>query len=253
LTITSFTISPLRVHSGDPVTLTWTTIGAESASLNRLDYKGRFADVGTPVSTTGSLIYNVPGGDRTYTFVLFANVGGSSISASVKADVICTTTWFFANPPTGCPTGQRSTQMIAERFERGLMIWARSLWSPDSNAIYILYDDTQSPRWDAKPDAWSAGTPESDPGIVPPTGLYQPVRGFGLVWRDTSAAAGTRVRDRLGWATGSEFELANAAYQCDGAAYSTCYISGPNNQIYVLRPERSNWSVWTGPTPTPTP
>ncbi|HEY4721375.1 MAG TPA: hypothetical protein VII92_05985, partial [Anaerolineae bacterium] len=151
------------------------------------------------------------------------------------------------------PLEPRTTQMIAERFERGLMIWAKSLWSPDSNAIYILYNDTQSPRWDAKPDAWSAGTPESDPGLVPPTGLYQPVRGFGLVWRDTSAAEGTRVRDRLGWAIEPEFALANAAYQCDGAVYSTCYISGPNNQIYVLRPERSDWSIWKGPTPTPTP
>ena len=40
---------------------------------------------------------------------------------------------------------------------------------------------------------------ESDPSIVPPWGYYQPLRGFGKVWRENPS-----VRGSLSWATEQE-------------------------------------------------
>jgi hypothetical protein len=87
--------------------------------------------------------------------------------------------------------------------------------------------------------------PEDDPSLVPPEGLYQPVRGFGVAWRDEQATPGFRVRDRLGWAIDQEFGVSGAAFQCDSAPkYVTCYLSGPGGAVYVLKPERSGWFIW---------
>ena len=48
---------------------------------------------------------------------------------------------------------------------------------------------------------------ESDPTITPPSGYYQPRRGFGKIWREQAGA-----RDKLGWATANERGL-GAAWQ----------------------------------------
>jgi hypothetical protein len=78
--------------------------------------------------------------------------------------------------------------------------------------------------------------------------MFQPVRGFGLVWRDEQALEGTRVRDRLGWAVNEEYQMGQGAVQCNSAPkYVTCYLSGPGGVVYQLKPEGSGWSVWAGP------
>jgi hypothetical protein len=132
--------------------------------------------------------------------------------------------------------------MAAEHFEHGVMLWVSS-----QNAIFILYEDNLSPRWAEVTDQWAAGQPESDPSLVPPAGLYQPVRGFGLAWRFNDAVLGQSVRNRLGWATDQEGAL-TGGYQCDTTPkYSNCYLSGPGGMTYWLKPEFSGWEVWTGP------
>ena len=91
--------------------------------------------------------------------------------------------------------------------------------------------------------------PEEDPDIIPPEGYYEPVRGFGKVWREERG-----VREHLGWATGKAFVVGEGAYQYRLAGkYSHPYITGPDGAVYVLPPEDSEWYIWTGPTPTPTP
>jgi hypothetical protein len=49
-------------------------MGAESVSFARFDDRGHFVDFGTAVSTTGSLMYDVPTGERVYIFQLFAKL-----------------------------------------------------------------------------------------------------------------------------------------------------------------------------------
>ena len=99
------------------------------------------------------------------------------------------------------------------------MIWLEDLpgeSTPDGAAkgqtIYVLYyaDSLQNNgEVGIFADTYADGDPESDPSIVPPAGLLQPIRGFGKVWRENQA-----VRDRLGWAVAPE-QGYDAAYQVD--------------------------------------
>jgi hypothetical protein len=71
------------------------------------------------------------------------------------------------------------------------------LWRQDVNLIYGLGPDR---LWFFTGDTWRDGLdPSDDPAIIPPNGLYQPVRGFGKVWRERPG-----VREALGWATAEE-------------------------------------------------
>lgn len=77
------------------------------------------------------------------------------------------------------------------------MIWLQEVRTESSvyqKIILVFYDDG---RFEKHADTFVEGEPESDPTIVPPAGLYQPIRGFGKLWWTNAS-----VRDRLGWATG---------------------------------------------------
>ncbi len=167
--------------------------------------------------------------------------GAVTDGASVQAELICETAWFFPNPPRECPQPAASGPMAAQRFEHGLMIWGKAAWG-GRDTVFILYD-SGSPAWDIQTDSWTASLPESDPAITPPAGRYQPVRGFGKVWREGYVSPIQVVRDRLGWAIEPEYSLGVGSVQCDTASYVTCYLTGPNHQIHVFQPERSAWSV----------
>jgi hypothetical protein len=92
----------------------------------------------------------------------------------------------------GCPRGEATTTGAAwQPFERGAM-----LWRADVTLIYILERDN---RWRFVADRWRDGDTTFDPNLAAPAGLHQPVRGFGLVWREQSG-----VSELLGWATVEE-------------------------------------------------
>ncbi len=78
------------------------------------------------------------------------------------------------------------------------------LWRGDLQQIYVL---RQGGTWAVYDDLWRDGDMQWDATIVAPGGFMQPVRGFGLVWRQQAG-----VRDELGWATGSEATF-SAAFQ----------------------------------------
>lgn len=94
--------------------------------------------------------------------------------------------------PLGCPrTEAISVAAARQTFENGLLLWRK-----DANFIYGLQPDQS---WFFTADTWRDGDPSDDPSIIPPNGLYQPVRGFGKVWRERP-----NVRDSLGWGAGEE-------------------------------------------------
>jgi hypothetical protein len=242
ISIVSFSISPQEINPGQSVTLSWEATG-QVTTLYRLDALGRLAEFFN-VPMTGSLTLPTPAGQRSRVdFMLFTSTGGSTASASVSAAIRCPDVWFFANPPALCPASPPNTgAMAAERFEHGLMLWTAYL-----DRIYILYGDGTTPAWDAQSNTWFPGQPESDPSLTPPAGLYQPVRGFGALWRNGYVSPSQVVRDRLGWATEAESAL-SGSIQCDSAPkYNRCYLTGPANVVYVLEPERSAWKLWQGP------
>jgi len=87
----------------------------------------------------------------------------------------------------GCPTATATTLDSAlQNFERGTMIWL-------NGPIYVLYADGRAQQY---PDTFTAGVDPESGGETPRSGLFEPVRGFGKVWRSTA-----EVRSGLGWAT----------------------------------------------------
>jgi hypothetical protein len=130
----------------------------------------------------------------------------------------------------GCPLNYPpfNSEMIVptayQPFEHGAMLWVSRTTYTQERLIYAFFNDGTFQQFD---DTWREGQPVSG-GLTPPTGLYEPVRGFGKVWRE---GTGARVRERLGWATGAE-KGANGAYQ--RFEYGEMYWSGTIDKIWVL-------------------
>jgi hypothetical protein len=79
---------------------------------------------------------------------------------------------------------------------------------------------------------------ESDPSIVPPEGYYQPVRGFGKLWRE-------ELRSALGWALAPERSY-TAQYQEADVPWSPreadalIYLSTVDNRAVLIHCVRLN-------------
>jgi hypothetical protein len=117
----------------------------------------------------------------------------------------------------GCPLeAANQPTLIMQRFERGRMFWR------DTRQIIVISDTGQFWR---VADSWDESQPSDDPSLTPPAGLNQPVRGFGLVWRNDS-----NVQSALGWAVGPEFPLASTWQEFqNGSAFV-----GDSNQVYRI-------------------
>src|SRR5690606_13133514 len=124
--------------------------------------------------------------------------------------------------PAGFPTPVVAQVQGAEQvFEHGRMFWIRHL--RQTWVMAASENDPNSGDWFCYVDEFEEGDPETDPSIVPPEGLYQPKRGFGLVWRTEPG-----IRDRLGWALTPEFELlSDYMYIAGGQMQDGQYVPGP--------------------------
>ena len=71
---------------------------------------------------------------------------------------------------------------------------------------------------------------------MPPPGYYQPVRGFGLVWREQP-----NVRDRLGWALAPEAGFETAVQHTSYPKYNHTYLRALDGNVWWLWPEHSGW------------
>jgi len=125
----------------------------------------------------------------------------------------------------GCPTAnEQGVWMGEETFQGGYMFWRQ-----DQNAIYVLYNDG---TWASYSDTWTSAEPEWDTMIYPPSGYYQPKRGFGKVWRNESG-----VRDKLQWATTEERGFFGTLQTYDGGMMLWSNLRG----VFVLYSD----NTWT--------
>ncbi len=115
-------------------------------------------------------------------------------------------------------------QVAEEVFEHGRMFWIQP-----RQQIWVMYDNGQgSGQWQVYENTYADGEPESDPGIVPPEGKYQPLRGFGKLWREH-----TELKDKLGFGLTPEFGyVSNYEYYPGGQVDAQGkWVSGPGYHI----------------------
>ena len=219
---------------GEPITLSWHWSGGERATLYHLLPSNQFGSDYWEVGPTGSLEYTISPQRRNYdSFALLVSDGqGVAARATLEVELRCLDSWFFSPPPEICPYDEPLVGDGAEQhFQRGVMVWV----GPEDR-IYVLFDDGQNPYWYAYADEWDEGEPSMDPTISAPSGLQQPVRGFGLVWREESG-----VRGRLGWAVDQEQGYRTALQRTSHYKYSILYIRALDGGVWELE---TNWSGW---------
>ena len=145
--------------------------------------------------------------------------------ATVPFQWPCRQSYFFEPSPALCPAGEPIVGAAAEQpFENGVMIWLAA-----TDAIYVL--DRREASWQRFEDTWSEEQPESDLAIVPPADRFQPIRGFGKVWRERPG-----VREALGWALGVELgfpSIFQAQAVPEGQPEQT-YLRTFNGQVFGL-------------------
>jgi hypothetical protein len=109
-------------------------------------------------------------------------------------------------PELGCPvSGETPVSMARQPLQHGRMIWIGAAASlPDlQNSVLVLPEGgaiQSQGRWERFADTWQEDQPASDPLLAPPIGLFQPMRGFGKVWRERLGGPEALV----GWATAPE-------------------------------------------------
>lgn len=231
--INTFRSDVQEADPGDTVVLEWETENATSATLYHLMPTGQLGSF-WEVNVDGVFEYETGASERNHTDFLFiaSDDEGQTAQASLSVTLRCPDTWFFSPAPDECPASPAiDSGGVEEHFEHGAMVWVE-----EEGLIYVLFDDGSSPQWKALADEWEPGEPEDDPSLTPPAGLFQPVRGFGLVWREE-----TGVRDRLGWAIDTEQAFATALQRTSRAKYNDTYIRGLDNKVWKLLPESSGW------------
>lgn len=228
-----FRAVPDLADPGDAIRLEWFVYEADVVTIYHLEAGGPLGEPHWNVDAAGALTTTIPASRRNSdSFALFAeNVAGTS-QAAVTITLTCPDEWFFSPAPDECPASPPLFSDAAEQpFENGRMIWVKEM-----DAIIVLFADGNSPHWRIYTDNWDEGDLIDDPTITPPSGWYQPVRGFGLLWREE-----TGIRDRLGWATELETAFGAAVQRNSPPKYPTIYVGALGGGVWQLLPEGSGW------------
>ena len=241
--ILAFSAYPTEARLGNTITLAWTSIGGATATLLEPICCTYTSSPLTTQPLNGSLSFVLQTGVErdTFAYILTVNSDTTFDSKTVRVHLPCPDRYFFVTTRNDleCPAAAPTTSpAVEQQFEHGRLIWLEA-----QRKIYVLFGRGQPPASGTSPDSWlifddtwQSGEPESDPAIVPPAGLYQPVRGFGKVWRTWPD-----VRNGLGWAIAPE-QVFDGIYQ---RGWKTCLLqnndssvrscSGPSNDFQYLR------------------
>lgn len=242
LAVEYFTTDSEFVTPGENVRLFWGVRGADRARIYRLDENDERI-FRWDVPATGQITVATRDEDRDAAhFLITAESDESSVEQLLLIPLQCGDLWFFDPAPDACAAGDPQLSNQAEQsFERGRMIWVEAL-----DQIFVVFEDGDDPGWASYPDDFNEGDVERDDTLIPPPGLSQPVRGFGLIWRENP-----RVQERLGWANTSEVAF-EGMYQSDAAEpeIATTYLRMRDGGIIALNAQTSSWEVLPPPEPT---
>jgi hypothetical protein len=130
--------------------------------------------------------------------------------------------------------------IATQPFERGSMLWVHSPASGHGWIRVFFSDQTRDAMiWELYEDTWREGEPASG-GMTVPSGLYEPIRGFGKLWRTNA-----HVRDTLGWATAPEQGDQGTEQYFRGGAWAIARAA--SKRVFVLFPDNRVFDVPGGP------
>jgi hypothetical protein len=234
------------VDPGDEVVLAWEAVGERAILCPSARFVLFTRDDCRLISPKGRITYTIPLEATGFQFIHFSltaqaeGVPGSSpwqVSVALK----CRLKWFFSEEPQAgiCPTEPIELAAVAQRFERGTMIWLEALGRYYVLDPALVHEQDVRKRLGVFLDPLEA-VQDTFSEVSPPEGFYAPAGGLGLVWRgDLGDSAG--YREALGWALAPEFGY-DAILQCDnalpsgGRSWRTCYLEGPESEVVVLHP-----------------
>jgi hypothetical protein len=158
-------------------------------------------------------------------------------AVAAPIDQVCDSSWFWIQPrPASCPLNlPTASQGVFQQFQNGYMVWVEHV-----DLIYVMYNDGQLPRWEAQRDYFNEGMTEesSEFDSAPAPNLWQPRRGFGLLWRTNAT-----IRNRIGWAV-QEWEQPYSV-QVQRATDGTIYVSQPaGSAVFALFTSGNNWDQY---------
>ncbi len=243
--VNAFTADPIALDQGQGIALAWEAVGSHATlcPLVNENTVGCRCLFGLPLA--GSHIIKPTDIIGTYTgFQLTVEAAGIRTVRTVPLTVVCPNdggTWFFDKALGLCPKDPPLFSHAAiQQFEHGLMIWVEAL-----DEFYVLLDHDQHITDSQGTSSLTSlriirGPLELKPGAsvdhrvaeTPPPGLFEPISGFGLLWRGEVTGTET-IRPALGWAKAPEYGF-DTAYQCAiscGANWD-CYLQGPKEEVF---------------------
>ncbi|MFW5941673.1 MAG: hypothetical protein ACOCXI_07720 [Chloroflexota bacterium] len=176
--------------------------------------------------------------DQDATIYMFRLTVDNSVAGYTEDIYLCIniSNLFFEDPPQKCGASPPIySYAAAQRFERGLMIWLET-----TDEFFIFWDDANDQTYD--PFTVVSGPLQLKPGASVdnrvgdvPDGYYEPVSGFGLLWRG-EVAGREALRESLGWALQPEFGF-ETVYQhgiTSAWHYFDRYIRDPDGRVRYL-------------------
>ncbi len=236
-----FNTDMAQAVAGDTIALSWASTGATEAVLEYRSLKDSTPTYSWKVDTTIAFPCQINPDERDDVELTLRvrDEAGRSAQAKLHIELLtCSNSWFFSPAPRACGMPSIVSQAAEQRFEHGTMIWVKGKWSQEAKEegyVFILYDDGRSPGWTIVKDQWVEGTADRDPTLSPPPGLQQPIRGFGLAWRQEP-----EVRQRLGWAVGQEQGF-DTTIQHMKYKYGSVYLRAFDGNVWRLGLGCNTW------------
>jgi hypothetical protein len=253
--VSEFTIT----DPGQTVTLRWAYDGESGAICQHVVPQPMTQTCYQDLPPSGEIEITVPlearGAIGFYLYVQIPDaVEQELVILPLTAERGCEYEWFFTTaeyefkPLMECATtAPTPLRPQAQLFERGFMVRLEDpAFGEEAYLITIVPHEIPtyySLGFDIVSDDWEPGMQETDPTLSPPEGLYQPSRGFGMLWRgeiEHQIMGGAITLDGLevlGWATSEVFEH-DAFYQCYESTHGRpggCMMQGPNGEIFSVQ------------------
>jgi len=240
VSLTAFTLNKREAGKGETVSAMFQlTAPASSVRITATNFDGGPIGFEFPQTaslnashTAGTIAFSVPSDAGTLSPLLIQlNIDGQ-LRGLNTLQIKCDTPWFFSPRVERCPFDKIAASPAAvQHFEHGAMLWLQA-----TNSVYVLFNientgyAINSYQLMRVEDMFKAGMPETDPNIKAPFGKFQPIRGFGKVWRENPM-----VMNALGWAMDKERGYTACFGQAFGGSNSMrSYISTPAGELLEL-------------------